>query len=98
MVYNESDSEEEKKKKNKIQEGATKRGLKLTSEKEYVQRKKEFQEDEGDVDMFVDDKAFENDHMMEDLDEMDENEKEKNSKKEGEHSDEDEEESEDEDD
>lgn len=82
LIYNESDSEEEIRKKGIIEEEAKKRGLTLTKEKEYVRRKKEFEEDADDVDMFVDEKAFEDDLMMEDLDQMDQDDKNENEKEE----------------
>jgi hypothetical protein len=75
LVYHESDSEEEKNLKNKIQIEAEKKGLSITKEKEFVRKKKEFSEDVGDVDMFVEDNAFEDDAMMEDLDQLDEEER-----------------------
>lgn len=72
LVYHESDSEDEKKTKNKISLEAEKKGLRLTKEKEFVRMKKEFNDDAGDVNMFVEDNAFEDDAMIEDLDAIDE--------------------------
>jgi hypothetical protein len=74
LVYHESDSEDDKKTKNKIALEAEKKGLRLTKEKEFVRMKKEFSDDAADVDMFVEDNAFEDDAMMEDLDAIDEEE------------------------
>ncbi len=88
LVYNESDSEEDKKNKIKIKEATKKRELNITSEKEFNRKRKEISEYVEDADMFVEDNAFVDDAVMDDLD-MEEDEK--NQKENGEEIDEDEE-------
>jgi len=68
LVYNESDSEDDKKNKIKIEEATKKKRLNVTSEKEFVRKRKEISEYEEDADMFVEDNAFIDDAVMDDLD------------------------------